>query len=521
MVRLENMATADFRKHIENKLQLKKEELAVHNSIKPVPPSADKETVSNELLQKLNAIRAEIKSLEGDVTLKRQSRTTLSIKIEELNRSLQYYENLNEQLEKAKDANHEFVKVLKKYDIDPDSVFTYTVNKQIISDEITNANYEKIRVDRALDVNDEQSIAFKLKSRSNELQDGQDELDKPAKEQQRYLDNLKEWEERKIEIEGSTESEGSIKFLGAQLDYLNNRLHSELDEKYAERNVLIKDLFEKKLSLIKIRKELFLPVTQFITDFKELKERYDVKLDVSLELRAFSENFFSYVNQGRIGTFSGKDEGFRNLKDLVEKSHFDTLDGFMAFSEELIDSLKHDKRTEPHSAIDINNQLRKGVELNDLYDFISHYDYIQPIYSLKLGTKTLEELSPGERGALLLIFYLLLDNNNIPLIIDQPEENLDNESVYHILVHFIKEVKDKRQIVIVTHNPNLAIVCDADQIIHMHIEKDNRNRVKFYSGAIEDSLINETVVNILEGTLPAFNNRDSKYIRTGKSMKYQ
>jgi hypothetical protein len=47
----------------------------------------------------------------------------------------------------------------------------------------------------------------------------------------------------------------------------------------------------------------------------------------------------------------------------------------------------------------------------------------------------------------------------------------------------------------------------------MQIEKENRNAVKFNSGAIENSIINKAIVNILEGTLPAFNNRDSKYIR--------
>ena len=179
----------------------------------------------------------------------------------------------------------------------------------------------------------------------------------------------------------------------------------------------------------------------------------------------------------------------------------------------MIDNLKHDKRGSGNTSVDINSQLRKGVELNNLYDYICNSNFLQPIYNLKLGNKTLQELSPGERGALLLIFYLILDNDDIPLIIDQPEENLDNESVYHILVHFIKKVKEKRQIVIVTHNPNLAIVCDANQIINIQIEKENKNTVKFYSGAIEDEFMNKAIVNILEGTLPAFNNRDSKYIR--------
>ena len=59
----------------------------------------------------------------------------------------------------------------------------------------------------------------------------------------------------------------------------------------------------------------------------------------------------------------------------------------------------------------------------------------------------------------------------------------------------------------------IAIVCDAAQIIHMQIEKENRNTVKFHSASIEDESINKSIVNVLEGTLPAFNNRDSKYFR--------
>ncbi len=65
----------------------------------------------------------------------------------------------------------------------------------------------------------------------------------------------------------------------------------------------------------------------------------------------------------------------------------------------------------------------------------------------------------------------------------------------------------------VTHNPNLAVVCDADQIIRMNIEKDNKNKVTYVSGAIENSVINRAVVDILEGTMPAFDNRDAKYLR--------
>jgi ABC-type lipoprotein export system ATPase subunit len=74
-----------------------------------------------------------------------------------------------------------------------------------------------------------------------------------------------------------------------------------------------------------------------------------------------------------------------------------------------------------------------------------------------LGSVELERLSPGQRGALLLIFYLLVDRDRIPIILDQPEENLDNETVYNLLVGVITRAKQHRQVVMVTHNANLAV----------------------------------------------------------------
>ena len=185
------------------------------------------------------------------------------------------------------------------------------------------------------------------------------------------------------------------------------------------------------------------------------------------------------------------------------------LESFLAV---IMDSLTHDKRPGSNNESRYpDEQLRRDIKAEDLYDFIFGLDYIEPQFKLQLGSKDLKELSPGERGAILLIFYLFLDIDNKPLIIDQPEENLDNESIYYYLVHFIKKAKQKRQIILITHNPNLAVVCDADQIIHMTIDKQNLNQVSYVSGGIENPCIAKRVINILEGTKPAFDNRRLKY----------
>jgi hypothetical protein len=63
----------------------------------------------------------------------------------------------------------------------------------------------------------------------------------------------------------------------------------------------------------------------------------------------------------------------------------------------------------------------------------------------------------------------------------------------------------------VTHNPNLAVVCDAEQIIHAKFERASDSKISYESGAIENTVLNEVVVTVLEGTKPAFTNRSGKY----------
>jgi ABC-type cobalamin/Fe3+-siderophores transport system ATPase subunit len=147
----------------------------------------------------------------------------------------------------------------------------------------------------------------------------------------------------------------------------------------------------------------------------------------------------------------------------------------------------------------------------DFYNYLCSLAYLKPEYDLRLNDKGLNQLSPGEKGGLLLVFYLVLDKDNRPLIIDQPEDNLDNQSVAEILVPYIKRAKKLRQIIMVTHNPNLAIVADAEQIIYMNIDKENNYVVSCNSGGIEDKVMNNHIVDILEGKMKAFDNRRVKY----------
>ena len=109
-----------------------------------------------------------------------------------------------------------------------------------------------------------------------------------------------------------------------------------------------------------------------------------------------------------------------------------------------------------------------------------------------------------------MLFRSLLSKSDKPLIIDQPEDNLDSEFIFKTIVMNLRKIKEVRQVIIVTHNPNIAIACDAEQIICCSINKKD-NRISYSSGSIEDSKIRKYVVDILEGTMPAFELRKLKY----------
>jgi len=183
----------------------------------------------------------------------------------------------------------------------------------------------------------------------------------------------------------------------------------------------------------------------------------------------------------------------------------------VAFAETIDSALRADKRDgQQERETRLAEQLRKGVEPIEVLDYLFGFDYLSPRYSLTYDGQEIGQLSPGERGLLLLVFYLLVDKDDIPIVIDQPEENLDNQTIYRVLVKCIKKAKERRQVIMVTHNPNLAVVCDAEQIIYASCDKA-ASRFDYESGASEQPEIKDRVVQILEGTEPAFKNRQSKY----------
>lgn len=138
-------------------------------------------------------------------------------------------------------------------------------------------------------------------------------------------------------------------------------------------------------------------------------------------------------------------------------------------------------------------------------------DHITLSYTLTYDKLSIERLSPGLRGIVLLLLYLAVDRSESdPLIIDQPEENLDPESIYTELVRLFRDASRRRQIVMVTHNANLVVNTDVDQVIAAHcdsFEEGKLPQLKYLAGGLEDPEVRRTVCEVLEGGAEAFRQR--------------
>lgn len=122
--------------------------------------------------------------------------------------------------------------------------------------------------------------------------------------------------------------------------------------------------------------------------------------------------------------------------------------------------------------------------------------------------KRISQLSLGQQQSVLL-GILLLSNSNRPLLIDQPEDNLDSEFIYKTIVTTLRKIKERRQVIIVTHNPNIAVLGDAELIIPL---KSTNNKARIMSpGSIDNADTVKLCCQILEGGESAFKQRQKIY----------
>lgn len=491
----------------EIKAKIEEKENEINALIEPLevkePNRQDYKNIS--IIHEINSLNTRKEETQCSINEKTIEIKKITIDIEKLKDLISRINNTAIKVKQFVDSNKELATSLG---VDIDNIIHLNIDMSSIESLLETKNNNINTLKNELYNKTPGSLSYELNNIENEIAKKQVLLDGPQKEYQIYLKNKENYNNAKKGIEGSGDMPNTLLWYKKEQSYIEHTLKNDINKLHDNRIDVVRKIYEEKLTILNVYKIIKQRIDEIIKDNEDLLNAYEIKIDATLSINSnFNNDILYYIKQNVKGSFKGTQEGCSLLTQIIKENNIQDIDGIISICNDIIERLKYDRSKEEERFID--DQVDN---MQAFYDYLFSLDYLNYNYQLKQDNKELSLLSPGEKGALLLVFYLLLDVDNKPLILDQPEDNLDNDSVANILVNFIKKAKIKRQIIIVTHNPNLAIVADAEQIIYVSIDKRNECKVYTESGSIENPNINKHIVDVLEGAMPAFRKRDDKYI---------
>lgn len=298
------------------------------------------------------------------------------------------------------------------------------------------------------------------------------------------------------EIQNIIKQEHTIQEYESKMQQISENIFSEYEKVIEEYKKLITEINDTE-------------------EYHSLIKESNITLTASVEYKEvdFNENFLKCFNGNKIrqifpDLFDNREYQYDN-----STTHLDTI-------KKVFDTLTKKEKEE----LFFNNG--KNIEMAMQALFSNNFDYK---FNLRQDGDDILKMSPGKKGLVLLKLHLSLKNAKYPILIDQPEDNLDNRTVFSELKNFIKDKKIQRQIIIVTHNANLIMATDAEQIIVANQKGQNGTEEQEYNfeyvtggleysfekksnrGILYDKGIKEHICEILEGGIDAFKKREEKY----------
>lgn len=351
--------------------------------------------------------------------------------------------------------------------------------------------------------------------------------DANVKELERVLSNYRESLEHIEQVIADSDILKNYNMVKDEYEKIQNELRSVGISEGEEYKEIIKrrESLEEKL---KLEKERSKEVSKIEKEQKEILEKVKEKRDEMTDKR---ENFINNILQDNkyvkmkivkygnyklflsyIRSLLGKEKGFDKILGSVEE------DGLLIQKIENAESIicgidiVKDDITKIYNGVDVENYDKKFANLirNQDSDFIDKIRVWYPDDSLEVSYSTgkskflpIDNASPGQRTATLLAF--ILSYGNEPLILDQPEDDLDNSLISELIVNNIRDEKIKRQIIIVTHNANIVVNGDSDNVAVLHVA-GGQTQIEDQSG-LQCINIRKQICNILEGGRDAFRKR--------------
>jgi DNA repair exonuclease SbcCD ATPase subunit len=358
--------------------------------------------------------------------------------------------SFDEQIQKIDSLNEYYKNEKENKEVENDKIRENFINKGISGD-ITTLLEQTKKYQEDIDAleNEKKLVEDKEKNLKEKFDKIKEVIDEISKSYENFEEDIKnKWSNLKEGKESWTEKQKE----------LVNELLKDIDIEVVER--FDKDKFYEKiqetLNLSKFR------ATTIKSQNERIKEFFNINS---------KENFILFLkNEKKILS----NEGEMNLSELINSEYF-VKDGAKEF-------------------------LRLML--------LNYSDFWQVITKPKYKNKELSQLSVGMKGTMYLCLKLATDPFMKPFIFDQPEDDLDNNFIVNELVPIFKKIKKYRQVIIVTHNANLVVNADAEQVI---VAENENESINYITGSLENINIRNKVCEILEGGIDAFRKRERKY----------
>lgn len=248
-----------------------------------------------------------------------------------------------------------------------------------------------------------------------------------------------------------------------------------------------------------------------------------LKIFVKIDLDNWSDTILEKLD-GRIANYDTLRSQILNEKICGNNKSWNIMDDLS--SAPIQDFFKVAGDTEKILKFLQNCTTKGGDSFNiksEILKYIYSFEYISIETGLCYDNKSFSVLSAGEKGIISLLLSIDSGEGDIPLLIDQPEDNLDNSFIHRELIPILKEIKKKRQLIMVSHNANLVVNGDSELVFVAKNIDDSTGEFGYISGCLEsvqpvkDVIFSEDysmkvrICNIMEGGEDAFNTRSKKY----------
>lgn len=451
-----------------------------------------------------------LEELHNIVVFLEDSQNNLEKLQEQENTQRQFIENIT--TKENKEKLEQYTKILGDINIETDKKIQLLKLKNIFSQEEINLN------ENITSINQKYSLDIPTIQKEQIFKLQLEKIEELLKSIEEHFISLNQEKER-IKNEFSQFYTGDLTTLLKDVDKYQSELSlisdkiKRVNEAIEKKRNLIKVIFEDigyQLSLIsKIKAEYNKQEKSILEDWEKFKN-IELREDLNSQQKRIMQTLLQDLNIEAVTEFNKEafyneiyhcinGAGWRiknNQKAQEEYFGINDLDSFFNFLKE--------KYLEASSI----NGIHRDVLRVTLFNEENRRKYIKVYPILKYKGKNLDKISIGQKGTVYLKMKLATEAFSKPIVFDQPEDDLDNQFIIKELVDLFKELKKYRQVIIITHNANLVINADAEQVI---IAKNDNERLKYSCGSLENSNINKQICEILEGGKEAFEKREQKY----------